>query len=260
MSDPRAAYDAVSAEYDDLFVSEGRAAWQDAYRPFLAPNVRVLDLGCGTGADLAIALRLGCHATGMDISPGMLAVARANLGEAGSQVHLECGDALEVGDRFAPSSFDVVLSGFAGLNTVSSPRRLAAACSRVLAPGGHLLLHFLTPGGLFDRVGDLSRGRIRAALGPHSNSTRSVRVGDHDVAHWFYDPVVLHETSFSEWFSRVRVGQTGLLTPDDGPSRIPQRWVGLMRKMECRLRWTPGLARMGRFAILILRRNETKHG
>ena len=172
MNGAREAYDALAIAYDGLFVNAGRGPWEEAYTPFLGNGVRLLDAGCGTGADLARAVRGGCVATGTDLSPGMLGVARENLLRQALEANLVCADLGDLGDTFPPASFDVIVSGFAALNTAGDPSRFAKASAGVLAPAGMLLLHFLTPGGLYDRAGHLTRGRFAEALGGWGGTVR----------------------------------------------------------------------------------------
>jgi len=48
-------------------------------RNFVKPDMDLLDIGCGTGSLLMDAAIAGANATGVDISKGMLAVARKRI-------------------------------------------------------------------------------------------------------------------------------------------------------------------------------------
>ena len=96
----------------------------------------VLDIGCGTGSQLAIYHAAGCRVFGLDLSEPMLQVARSKMGE-GSGFTL--GDAMRtpIPDR----TFDLVISSlfFHQLD----PRQRAAMVDeavRILKQDGQLLL------------------------------------------------------------------------------------------------------------------------
>ncbi len=79
-----AAYDDIGSRYDEAFPrKEGQLACGDWLLARLPPGARVLDVGCGTGLPTARQLTEGgCVVTGVDISPGMLDIARRNVPRA----------------------------------------------------------------------------------------------------------------------------------------------------------------------------------
>jgi ubiquinone/menaquinone biosynthesis C-methylase UbiE len=100
---------------------------------------RVLDLACGTGVVARLAARrVGPDGTvtGIDINPGMLAVARAASPEAGIQWHEASADQLPCTDE----SIDVVLCSLGAPFFPDRPAALRDA-RRVLVPGGRLALN-----------------------------------------------------------------------------------------------------------------------
>jgi len=107
----------------------------------LAPGHRVVDLCCGAGASALPAARVvgpTGHVTGVDISPGLIAVARTNAAQAGlPQVTFECADV--TGTNKAPGSVDAVLSVF-GLFFVDDMPALLRRAWQWLAPGGTLAI------------------------------------------------------------------------------------------------------------------------
>jgi len=104
------------------------------------PPGRLLDLGAGTGAQIAAAkkLRPDLAVTGLDQSPDMLALARQKLARLPAPApELIAGDALAL--PFAESSFDSVSISF-GLRNISQRQALYAQVRRVLKPGGRFLI------------------------------------------------------------------------------------------------------------------------
>ena len=77
------AYAGIAERYDlfrGRFGEHGREEMAFFWRLFEKHGVRrVLDCACGTGHDLHLFYLLGCQVMGADISPAMLAQARANL-------------------------------------------------------------------------------------------------------------------------------------------------------------------------------------
>lgn len=118
-----------------------------------APARRILDIGCGTGGvSLACAAR-GAIVTGIDIDTGMLEVARSKpVPAAGRIAFVELG-AAEIEDRFAPESFDAVVSCLAmsEMSRDEGDYVLRTALSR-LVPGGIIVIGDETlPEGAFAR-------------------------------------------------------------------------------------------------------------
>lgn len=70
-------------------------------------GMKVLDVGCGTGTNLALYHKAGCLVHGIDLSPSMLEVARNKLGE---HADLRVGDASEM--PYQDNFFDLVTSMF----------------------------------------------------------------------------------------------------------------------------------------------------
>ena len=115
-------------------------------------------------------------------------------------------------------------------------------------------MHFLTPGGLFDRVANLSRGRIRASLTGWRDSRREVSVGGIVVPHRTWRSDVLYARFAAPWFVVVAAHGVGVCTPDDGPSRVPKHLTRALRVVDGSVGRAPLIRRYGRFGILVLRR------
>ena len=97
---------------------------------------RVLEVAVGTGQNLAH-YPDGVEVTGVDLSPAMLAHARARAAALGLDAVLREGDAQDL--AFADGAFDTVVCALA-LCTIPDQRRALGEMYRVLRPGGILLL------------------------------------------------------------------------------------------------------------------------
>ena len=102
----------------------------------LKPGERVLLVGVGTGADLPL-LPEGVNAVGIDLSPEMLARARAKLPLAGRPVTLLQGDAQAL--LVEAASFDAVLFSLI-LSVIPDGRHCLQENLRALKPGGRAVV------------------------------------------------------------------------------------------------------------------------
>jgi len=112
----RAFYDRISEAYDLIADVNERAARLVGIRQLsLNSGETVLEMGFGTGneiLDLAAAVGPTGAVDGIDISPGMLAVAQRKIAEAhpAAVVDLRVADAQEL--PFGDGNFDAVYSSF----------------------------------------------------------------------------------------------------------------------------------------------------
>jgi SAM-dependent methyltransferase len=139
------AYDAFYA--DGVPPIAGDIAFYD--RLVRATGGPVLELGCGTGR-IALALaRGGFSVTGVDVSVGMLALARRKserLAAAASRcLTFVEGDMarLDLGRRFGMAV--IAFRSFQHLLTVDEQRATLTGVRRHLRPGGRLALHLFDP-------------------------------------------------------------------------------------------------------------------
>jgi ArsR family transcriptional regulator len=103
----------------------------------------MLDIGTGTGRMLELFADRYERAVGVDLSPAMLAVARANLDRAGiahARVRLGDGTNLPV----LRDSFDLVVIHQV-LHFLDDPAPAIAEAAAALAPGGRLLIIDFAP-------------------------------------------------------------------------------------------------------------------
>ena len=103
----------------------------------LPPGTRLLEVGCGVGAVLAVLGQEypGVGLVGVDIEPAQLAFARGHLERAGVEATLVEGDALAL--PFADGSFDHVWTMWL-LEHVADPPAALREARRVLADGGRI--------------------------------------------------------------------------------------------------------------------------
>lgn len=136
----RDSYDTVAADYARLL--EGELAANPFDRAMLGTfaelvNGPVADLGCGPGRITGHLRSLGLDVFGVDLSPGMIEVAR----RCHPDLRFEVGSIL---------ALDLPDGGLAGVvawySIIHTPPallpRVLGEFRRVLAPGGHLLLAF----------------------------------------------------------------------------------------------------------------------
>jgi len=100
------------------------------------PQDTVLDVACGPGLVVSAFARVARHATGIDMTPAMLARARQVASEAQlGNVAFREGDVTRL--PWADSSFSVVVSRFA-FHHFEEPAAVLAEMRRVCRPGGRV--------------------------------------------------------------------------------------------------------------------------
>lgn len=133
----RRIYDADAVHYDRGMAQLERV-WFPGGRAWLGTRAqgRVLDVAIGTGLTLPH-YPAAASVTGIDISTGMLGIARHRAAELDRKVDLHQGDAQHL--PFDNASFDTVVCALA-LCCVPDSARAIDEMQRVLVPGGRLLL------------------------------------------------------------------------------------------------------------------------
>jgi SAM-dependent methyltransferase len=126
-------YDELEPWYEHLYAVLHRILRETIGRAPAAGG-RALDAGCGTGFQSALLTDLGWDAHGVDVSAGLLAVARRRL--PGAAFALASVETLPYPDAL----FDVAVCCGSTLSFVDDPARALAELGRVLRPGGRLLL------------------------------------------------------------------------------------------------------------------------
>jgi len=116
-TDPQAWADLAEAHNRPLFEAVLDAAQ-------VGDGTRVLDVGCGSGLTLVLARERGARPSGIDISPGLLGIARERLPDA----DLREGDMETL--PFGDDAFDVVL-GVNAFQFAGDPERALREAARV---------------------------------------------------------------------------------------------------------------------------------
>ena len=131
----------------DAFHIRGQEATVElADRAALKPGMDVLDVGCGLGGSARyLASQYGCRVIGIDLIRAYVEAAcrLSELVGLRDRVGFCHADALNL--PFTDASFDVVWTEHAQMNIEDKPR-FYGEITRVLAPGGQLLLHDIFAG------------------------------------------------------------------------------------------------------------------
>jgi SAM-dependent methyltransferase len=222
-------YEAVAHEYDDVFprhVAEHYIGKRTGLVKNLLPlGGLVLDVGCGTGQLAAAIASEGYDVFGVDLSPAMVAKARAR-GLAGTYSGVT--SALP----FAENSFDLVLT-VATLHHLETPARVAATVSemgRVVRRGGFVVLWDHNPANPYWPI-------LMKRVPQDSGDERLVPLAEllWDVDH--------------SGLQRYRVSRSGF-TPDFLPRVLSGPWNLVEKTVEL----TPGLNVLAAHNVVVARK------
>src|SRR4051794_23654677 len=121
----------------------------------IAPGIRVLDVGAGTGNASIPAAQRGANVTASDLTPELLETGRRRAEGAGVELEWVEADAERL--PFEDASFDAVISSI-GAMFAPIHERVADELVRVCRPGGTIGLLSWTPEGMI--------GALFRAMGP----------------------------------------------------------------------------------------------
>jgi SAM-dependent methyltransferase len=203
--------------------AEARHFWFRGFRAFIVPLIeqvvqppaRILDCGCGTGANLEMLSRFG-QAFGFDLSPVGL-----RIGRAARRSHLTRATVTAV--PFSDNAFDLVTS-FDVLYSLEEPdeRMAIAEMFRLTRPGGYTLINVAA---------------MNMLRGDHSVLSREVRR---------YSREALRQLVVGAGFRIVRLTYTNVsLFVPLATVRLAQRWRGLAAEEQAQARreisvpWAP---------------------
>lgn len=155
-----ASFDTIADRYDYLWTTTpiGRLQREAVWRwtdPLFVPGDRILDLGCGTGADALHFEERGVSVHGIDASGEMVRVARMKGIEA-EQLALEDLDQLS-------GTYDGAISNFGALNCVDGLERVAFNLARLIRFRGLLAVCLMGRFCLWETSYYMQRGDPRAA-------------------------------------------------------------------------------------------------
>jgi 2-polyprenyl-3-methyl-5-hydroxy-6-metoxy-1,4-benzoquinol methylase len=165
LRETRERWDQAAATFDDepdhgLRDPAVRQAWTALLGAWLpADPAAILDVGCGTGSLSVIMAGLGYAVTGIDLSPAMIAQARAKAAAAGQTIAFQVMEAAE--PQLNSGQFNGIVCRHL-LWALPEPRRVLRRWAALLQPAGRLVLIE----GRWGTGAGLAAGEILSALPP----------------------------------------------------------------------------------------------
>jgi SAM-dependent methyltransferase len=177
------------------------------------PPRTALDFACGTGRVLGFLAWRGLDVTGVDISPDMLAVARAHFPET----RLVCGD-VTADPQLVDGPFDVATAFRFFLNAEPDLRLDALRWLRtVVRPGGRLVANFhhnpYSLRGLYQRARHVGRPAMTVAEARalfRAGGFRVVSVHGYDVLPYRRETLPLAFPRTRAWIEHALLGRPGI--------------------------------------------------
>jgi len=269
LRDTRRAFDGVAADYDGpTGNNEIIQRWRQVVRRVVTAAVpagsRLLDLGCGTGLDLAYFAARGHDVLGIDWSPAMVDRTRARIAAdgLGERARAEVVGIHEL-ERLGDTRFAGIYSNFGPLNCVPDLRRVSCECARMLPDDGPLVvsvvgrrcpwevLYYAAHADPKNALRRLHRGAIPVGLRGEVIWTR------------YFSPAELAR-EFAPEFSVVSCRALGLFVPPPYLLRV----YTMMARVAPALDWLdnhlgslPGLRNLGdHFVMVLAKRGDGKLG
>jgi ubiquinone/menaquinone biosynthesis C-methylase UbiE len=186
------AFDSVAADYDrdeadnpirQLMRKCSLATLESTF----PKGARLLDVGCGTGTEALWLAQRGRILFAVDSSAQMLEVLSARAVTDELQVStrlLRAGDLMRLVDELGEGSFDGAYSSFGALNTEPALEAPLAGLSRLVRPGGRIVLSVMNRWCVAEMALLAVRGRPNQAL-RRAHSSLHVAVGSSVTEVWY---------------------------------------------------------------------------
>lgn len=263
LQDTQRAFDGVASEYDrsnteNRILSAMRDRVRRVVEQFVPAGARLLDLGCGPGADAEHFARRGDRVVAIDWSPAMVGQAAQRIWQSGleNRVLVRHLGIQEI-DQLGPAPFDAVYSNFGALNCVPDLASATRDIATRLRSGGLLIASVIgriCPWeiALYIARGDWRRATIRIATQPVP-----VPLAGRTVWTRYYSTQALEQFGAAAGFSRVYLRALGLVAPPPYLQAFADRHPSLVHALERvddAIGAWPGARRLGDHFVIVLRK------
>jgi SAM-dependent methyltransferase len=262
--DTQHAFDSVAADYDrsntenPILCAMRERVLAEVGR-HVAAGGRILDLGCGPGADDEALAKAGYRVTAIDWSPNMVEQARARIGAAGlsHQVTVQHLGIHQL-DRLPSEVFDAAYTNFGPLNCVPDLSSAASEIAARLRSGGVLIASVIgrvCPWelALYTMRGDWARARIRYAA-----DSVGVPLNGQTVWTQYYTPAEFVQPFIAAGFVRASLRALGLFAPPPYLKAFAERHVAItnaLHRIDDAVGAWPGLRTWGDHFLVVMKKN-----
>lgn len=221
-------------------------------------GARILDLGCGPGADAEVLARQGYQVTAVDWSRGMVEEASRRAAHAGvadrcAVYHL----GIQQLDHLPAGVFDVAYSNFGPLNCVPDLRDAARQIASRIRPGGALVASVIgrvCPWeiALFGLRADWARLSVR-----YARDAVAVPLNGRTVWMRYYSPAEFEAACVPAGFARASLVALGLFAPPpylQGFAGRHPRLHRVLHRLDAAAGAWPGLRHWGDHFLMVLRK------
>jgi len=262
--DTQRAFDGVAAGYDrsnsdNRLLQAMRARVHQTIATLVPAGSRLLDLGCGPGADAVALAGQGYRVTAIDWSPAMVAEARRRV------LATEVDDLVEVRnvgihelDRLGSAEpFDAAFSNFGPLNCIDDMTGAAQMIASCLKPGGLLIASVIGRVCPWEIALYVARGDFeRAAIRFRSGSVAVPLDGRTVWTRYFY-PTELTAIFAAAGMTPISCRALGLFTPPPYLQAFADRHPGaiaVLQTIEDRCAALPGFRSWGDHFLIVMRK------
>jgi SAM-dependent methyltransferase len=263
LSDTRAAFDSVAADYDgprgnNALIQDMRAEMWACLDETFPTDSRLIDIGCGTGLDAVRMGRLGHHVTAVDWSPQMVLRTndRAEREQVAARVRAIAIGGQELGQLPGDATYDGAYSDLGPLNCVPDLTVVSRECARLLKPGGQLVFTVIGRLCPWEIAHYVRRGRWARAKIRFARKTVAVGMNNHTIWTRYYGPREFYR-AFAGEFTLEHFRGLCVFAPPPYLTWVRDkhpRWHERLWRLDRRVSGWPLLRGMGDHFLIVMKK------